>query len=79
MCGEGIQPDLLQEQVGVLGRGRSGDPDTDRLDIQNEAERVRDARRLRQFDQLGDVFQAAGEGLGQDRLPQRRPRLAPRD
>ena len=42
MFGEGIQPDLLQEQVGVLGRGRSGDPDTDRRDIQNEAERVRE-------------------------------------
>ena len=54
--GEGIQPDLLQEQVAVLGRGRSGDPDTDRRDIQNEAERVREGRKLPQFDQLGDVF-----------------------
>ena len=50
--GEGVQPDPLKEQLGVLGRGRPRDPDPQLLDGQDEPQGVGEGHEPALLDQL---------------------------
>ena len=50
--GEGVQPDPLQEQLGVLGRRRRRDPDPQLLDGQDEPQGVGEGHEPALLDQL---------------------------
>ena len=78
--GEGVQPDPLQEQLGVLGRRRRRDPDPGGLDGQDEPQRVGEGHEPALLDEPDDLLLLGrrvplGPGLhvGHPEVLQRRP------
>ena len=65
LLGERVEPDLAQEQLGVLGRGGGGGADPCVLDVDDEAQGVRVGGEVPGLDQAHNHFLLAIGVLGE--------------